>query len=301
MIIRSVVVLIGLANAATLAAREPSTVKLSSLSHTRLSIAANASVSADCHDDFLDFVCEVTQIPGIGKVGVEAVIDMSTLSVDVNLLIANITYQLWGISVEKPQVCVDVVWIGKVCVKIDNLSFSITPLKASGTLYLGLGVIGVFQWFKIYGFQLPPPTPKPPSTWYWQYLPNTNKCLDLPGGNTENGNKLWIWDCYGGTNQQWVHNFAAGMASIRYKADPTKCVDVPGGVLQEGNQLQIWDCNNGDNQRWGYDPGMSTIYPIASADASLCMDLANGNVTNGTPVQLWTCDGYDNQKWKIFQ
>jgi hypothetical protein len=31
----------------------------------------------------------------------------------------------------------------------------------------------------------------------------SGKCLDDPGSNTANGTQLDLWDCDGGSNQQW--------------------------------------------------------------------------------------------------
>ena len=32
----------------------------------------------------------------------------------------------------------------------------------------------------------------------------SGKCLDDPGASTDNGSQLIIWDCDGGSNQQWA-------------------------------------------------------------------------------------------------
>lgn len=122
------------------------------------------------------------------------------------------------------------------------------------------------------------------------------KCLDLPGGNTANGNKLQIWDCNGKNNQKWV--FAPGSYKVTYAANSGKCVDVPGGDFSNGNQLQIWDCNGQKGQVWGYDSNMGTIYLAQSnGDASKCMDLRGGSTNNGNGIELWDCNGKQNQQW----
>ena len=28
-------------------------------------------------------------------------------------------------------------------------------------------------------------------------------CIDLPGGDARNGNRLWLWECSGSDNQKW--------------------------------------------------------------------------------------------------
>lgn len=33
---------------------------------------------------------------------------------------------------------------------------------------------------------------------------NTNFCIDVPGGQAVDGNRLWIWECTGGDSQKWA-------------------------------------------------------------------------------------------------
>ncbi|MFI6445149.1 ricin-type beta-trefoil lectin domain protein [Kitasatospora sp. NPDC050543] len=38
----------------------------------------------------------------------------------------------------------------------------------------------------------------------WIYNPASGRCLDLPGWNATNGNRLQLWDCHSGASQQWI-------------------------------------------------------------------------------------------------
>ena len=264
---------------------------------TNVTILPAVSMSAECHDKPAEFDCQITDIPVIGNVGLEAKIIVASLELDVYLLIAGKTYELAHISAGKPQACVHVAVVGEVCVKVDHLQW--LPTEVTGTIYIGVGVLGIFKWFKIYTFHIPTGGPPPSSPNTIRYLKDTSKCLDLPGGDTTNGNKLWVWDCNGSPDQQWV--FGAGTWQINFKSNPSKCVDIPGGSLKDGNVLQIWDCVGVPGQRWGYDGRMHTIYAAASstADASKCMDLTGGSAKKGTRVEVWDCNGLDNQKWAV--
>jgi hypothetical protein len=122
-------------------------------------------------------------------------------------------------------------------------------------------------------------------------------CLDLPGGNTKNGNKLQIWECNGAESQLWY--FKAGTYMLQYGGDATKCVDA-GSTMKAGTQLMIWDCNKAKQQKWGYDSKGGAIYLASStADASLCMDLAGGGTQGGTAVQVWSCNNLWEQSWNV--
>lgn len=144
-------------------------------------------------------------------------------------------------------------------------------------------------------------------------------CLDLPGSDTSNGNKLWLWACNGMNSQKW--RFDAGTYKITYAANPNKCVDIPGSSYESGNQLQLWDCNGQAGQYWGYDSNKQTIFASNSVAvdalqfkdapgalgsnvtipyASMCMDLYGGNPQNGAKIDIWSCsEASKNQQWTI--
>lgn len=91
----------------------------------------------------------------------------------------------------------------------------------------------------------------------------SNKCLDVTNGNATNGNKLQIWTCGSGNqNQQFYYNFWNNQLSWHNKG---KCVDLSGGRTTTGNQIQIWACNGNGNQVWnsGY---MYNQLPATSED-----------------------------------
>ena len=51
-----------------------------------------------------------------------------------------------------------------------------------------------------------PPLQSQVSSWvpFVVVNPVSGRCLDDPGFNTTNGTQLEIWDCNGGSNQQWA-------------------------------------------------------------------------------------------------
>lgn len=71
-------------------------------------------------------------------------------------------------------------------------------------------------------------------------------CLDLPGGDTTNGNHLWLWQCNGSPSQDWGYNSDAG--SI-YSVNSDSCIDVLNSA-DDGDNLMIWDCNGLEKQQW---------------------------------------------------
>jgi hypothetical protein len=65
----------------------------------------------------------------------------------------------------------------------------------------------------------------------------SNRCLDVPNASQADGTYVSIWDCNGGTNQQWTLT-----SSNQLLVYGSKCLDVPGQATTAGTR--------GSNQRW---------------------------------------------------
>jgi hypothetical protein len=114
------------------------------------------------------------------------------------------------------------------------------------------------------------------------------KCVDDSAFSTANGNKIQMWDCTGGVNQQWT-----------VQPDGTlqvygKCMDITGANYGNGTLIELWDCNGGANQQWKASNG--TLVNPASGK---CLDDPGFNTANGTQLDLWTCNGGTNQQWHL--
>ncbi len=116
----------------------------------------------------------------------------------------------------------------------------------------------------------------------------SGRCLDVPGANQTNGTNMQIWDCHGGTNQQWT---LTDDNQLTVYGD--KCLDVPGHATTAGTRPVLWSCNGGTNQRWRANADGT----IVAVESGLCLDVSGGATANGTAVQLWNCNGGSSQKW----
>jgi lysophospholipase L1-like esterase len=118
--------------------------------------------------------------------------------------------------------------------------------------------------------------------------PQSTRCLDVSGASTADGAQILIWDCHGGTNQQWTRTSAGELRGIG-----GKCLDVNGNGTANGTRVTTWTCNGGANQKFTFNAD-GTIVGVGSGK---CLDV-NGNATaNGTLVQLWDCNRGANQVW----
>ena len=114
------------------------------------------------------------------------------------------------------------------------------------------------------------------------------KCADDSAFSTANGNKIQMWDCTGGVNQQWT---VAPDGTLQVYG---KCLDITGANYGNGTLIELWDCNGGANQHWQASNG--TLVNPASGK---CLDDPGSNTANGTQLVLWSCDGGTNQQWKL--
>ena len=142
----------------------------------------------------------------------------------------------------------------------------------------------------------PPPAPPPPpqSIPGFPLVAENGKCLDVDSGGFNaraNGGRVQLWDCHGGSNQQW---HLEGTAIV---AANGKCLDADGGPYQSrsnGARVQVWDCHGGPNQQWRHAGGN-----ILSTNGK-CLDVNGGEFnarSNGAHITLWDCNGGPNQRW----
>jgi len=115
------------------------------------------------------------------------------------------------------------------------------------------------------------------------------KCLDVAGGNPNDGTPIILWPCRkSAPDQQW--RFASNR-TIRGLAG--KCLDVAGGSSNDGTPVILWSCHGGPNQQWHLAEDQ-TIRGLAGK----CLDVAGGSSNDGTRIILWPCHGGPNQQWK---
>ncbi len=104
----------------------------------------------------------------------------------------------------------------------------------------------------------------------------------MPNQSQTAGTQVDLWDCNGGTNQQWTAT-SAGELRV-YGSD---CLDASGQGTAPGTKVDIWPCDGGANQQWTVNADGT----ITGVQSGLCLDATGGGTANGTLVELWTCNG----------
>jgi beta-glucanase (GH16 family) len=116
-------------------------------------------------------------------------------------------------------------------------------------------------------------------------------CLDVPWGQTHDGNPAQVVTCNGNVAQQWTRG---GDGTIRALG---KCLDVSGGGTADGTVVQLWTCNGTPAQRWTYDAGSRTL---RNPQSGRCLDAVGGTpVHDGQRLNIWECHGGANQQWSF--
>ena len=116
----------------------------------------------------------------------------------------------------------------------------------------------------------------------------SGRCVDVPNQSQTSGTQVELWDCNGGSNQQWTST-PAGELRV-YGND---CLDASGGGTSPGTKVDIRTCDGGGNQKWT----LNADGTITGAQSGLCLDATGAATANGTLLELWTCTGAGNQKW----
>jgi hypothetical protein len=111
-----------------------------------------------------------------------------------------------------------------------------------------------------------------------------DKCLDYD--HDLNNHSVFMWDCHGGSNQQW--NWPS---SKRIEADGNRCLDAWAGAYVP----VYWHwCHDGNNQKWTYDD-MGRLHSVAYPH--LCLDCYYCDNNNGAELLLIQCNDAMEQKW----
>lgn len=115
------------------------------------------------------------------------------------------------------------------------------------------------------------------------------KCVDVPAWNDTNGTAVELYDCNGGSNQQWQF-WSDG--TLRPTFNTNKCLDLPGGQTDNGTPIQIYDCNGGSNQQWSLS-AFGSLHGLGGK----CVDVPGFDSSDGTTLQYYDCNGGSNQNF----
>ncbi len=82
------------------------------------------------------------------------------------------------------------------------------------------------------------------------YIPASNKCADITGGNTSDLTSVISWYCNDQTHQQWLYRTDGTLHSVKSK---NKCLDVAGARTRYNTDIQVYHCNGSKAQQFIVD------------------------------------------------
>ncbi|MFE0588869.1 RICIN domain-containing protein [Micromonospora echinospora] len=109
-------------------------------------------------------------------------------------------------------------------------------------------------------------------------------CLGANGGDNK---QVRIYDCNGGTSQQWVFTPKYPLGSYEVKnVYSGKCLDVTGGSTSIGTVVQQYPCYGSTHQLWYYNSSSGFLTAVHS---NLCIAVAHP--FPGTGAYQHACSG----------
>jgi poly(3-hydroxybutyrate) depolymerase len=138
----------------------------------------------------------------------------------------------------------------------------------------------------------PPPTTPPPSGGQQIVGTGSGRCVDITGFNTNDGNRLQLYDCTGGWNQRWSYT-----NNTLVNPQSGKCVNVAGGGTGNGTAVNLSTCNGSGAQRWQLQSNGNLV----NTQSGRCLDAVGRATANGTLLQIYDCvaGGQSNQQWAL--
>jgi hypothetical protein len=111
------------------------------------------------------------------------------------------------------------------------------------------------------------------------------KCFDVVGGYTNNGNAVQIWDCHNNPDMQFMVP-PSGTGLIKWAKHPELCLDSP-----DGKKIIMWNCEEGNKRHMEFTmpDGDAGAIRLASMP-NKCLGIPPDKTKNGVWIQLWNCD-----------
>ncbi|MGW1061188.1 RICIN domain-containing protein [Micromonospora rubida] len=144
------------------------------------------------------------------------------------------------------------------------------------------------------------PTVRVDSTRRYRIQPvHTGKCLDVPGGKTDNSLVVDQWDCVDtATWETFRPEQLGGIPYVRFRTAPAdKCLDIRGWSLVDGGQVIQYTCAttvpNQPNQLFRLDylsgAGPDMVVQLRNLHSDRCLQVSGASTANGAQIVQAAC------------
>lgn len=151
-----------------------------------------------------------------------------------------------------------------------------------------------------------------------RWMPNPNRCLEIPGSSTATGTDAQLWPCENQAGSRWqfrqVGNSNGTPLYWIYNPGSDKCLSLEGveiGRPGNGFDVQLEPCEwegadngRGDDSVWWLsdrDDGpyreLIRSYLKQSNNEYPCMEIEDEEFDPRPEVQVWDCVGQDTAQW----
>lgn len=127
---------------------------------------------------------------------------------------------------------------------------------------------------------------------------HSDKCLDVPRSNRNDGSNIIQYECTNATNQQWRFEQKSDYYEIS-AVHSGKCLDVPGSRQSNRVELIQFRCLNTTNQHWRLTEVSGGAYEIQARHSAKCVDVPGSSVSNEVKVIQFKCTRTRNQRWRL--
>lgn len=127
---------------------------------------------------------------------------------------------------------------------------------------------------------------------------NSDRCIDVKGARSTNGEDIIQWTCHNNANQQWQFiDVGSGYYQLQVQHS-NLCLDVDGASTDDGANILQWTCKSSYNQHFMKEDMGDGYYRLKSRSSGKCVDVYAQGANNGDSLVQWACHDGWNQQWR---
>ncbi|MFC7533004.1 family 43 glycosylhydrolase [Actinoplanes sp. GCM10030250] len=126
---------------------------------------------------------------------------------------------------------------------------------------------------------------------------HSNRCIDNYNRDTTPGALVRLYDCNGGTAQQWELNYKAPTHYEIRNRNTGTCLNNLGGTALNAD-VGLNPCNGSTAQQWTVQDRGNGWLSLRNIAGNMCLDNYEWNAANGARLSLYTCNGTAAQLWR---
>ncbi|MDI6098840.1 family 43 glycosylhydrolase [Actinoplanes sp. NEAU-A12] len=128
---------------------------------------------------------------------------------------------------------------------------------------------------------------------------HSNRCVDNYNRDTTPGALVRLYDCNGGTAQQWELNYKAGSYYEIRNRNTGTCLDDLNASTAANADVGLHACNGSTAQQWTVQDRGNGWMSLRNIAGNMCLDNYEWNAANGARLSLYPCNGTAAQLWRL--